>query len=288
MKNLNHCFIAPTNYLHLIPENSNYHLLLAHLLTDKRYCEFYRNRRTKGDYIIIDNGAFEFKRPLEAHELYKLINESGVKPHIVVAPDYPFEHWKKTVQSTEAFSKEYHKYFDKDVKLMAVPQSNKGDYQGWVSAYEALTKIEHVDMIGMSILGIPNAFCSLTGTEDISFNRIFATIYMKERGLVAPRVLHHYLGLGSNVREVLVQRELGVAFSNDSSSAIWHGINGIMYDNTGNALVNGKIKKEVDFNLPFNNDKKILDYIAFNIHYMQTLCSEEYTKSKATLASLHV
>lgn len=276
MSQIKHAFIAPINYLSLIPQSSNFHLLLAHLLTDETYCRFYKDRKAKGDFIIIDNGAFEFKKPLQAEELYKLISESGVEPDVVVAPDYPFEDWTKTVESTRSFAKEYQKYFGDKVRLMAVPQSIKGDFEGWLQCYKELCKIDNVDFIGMSILGIPNAWCLCTGTEDISHNRLYATMYMNNHNLIDNSKKHHYLGLGSNIRELALQRQLGVIYSNDSSSAIWHGILGIEYDNSAGGLINGKNETPVDFHLPLqfedgNLKVKNIEKIAYNMHIIQVL-----------------
>ena len=267
-KNFQHCFIAPTAYLHLVPKEVTIHLLLAHLLEDRAYCDFYKKRKEQGDYIIVDNGAFEFKRPLEADEMFRLIGGAGFVPDIVVAPDYPFEHWEKTVIQTTAFSKRYHDYFDPSVKLMAVPQSQKGDWKGWISCYRALTALDEVKWIGMSIMGIPNAFCSKTGTEDISFNRTYATAYLKEQGIIDEKVKHHYLGC-ADPRELMMMRMLGVADTNDSSTAFWHAINGIAFDDSGRGLLNGKIQLEVDFNLGY--DEQHVPLIRQNIDWINKI-----------------
>jgi len=250
-RQVQHCFIAPTQYLHLIPKKSKTHLLLAHLLEDDAYCEFYRNRKKNGDYIIVDNGAFEFKRPLSADEIFRLVGKAGFMPDVVVAPDYPFEHWGKTVSSTIDFSKRYHQYFDATVKLMAVPQSKKGNWKGWIECYKQLADVSNVDWLGMSILGIPNAFCSLTGTDDISFNRTFATAYLIAEGIVRTNRKHHYLGCG-DPRELITMCVQGVADTNDSSTAFWHAINGIAFDDSAGGLKDGKLAVEVDFDLPFD------------------------------------
>lgn len=250
--NMKHALISPTNYLHLIPEESNFHLLLAHLLDDDAYASFYRKRQEAGDFIIIDNGAFENKVPLPVDKYYKLVNDSGITPDVVVAPDYPFEDWEKTVDSTRDFVASYGNYFDINrTNVMAVPQSVKGDHLGWIKAYSEFALLEDVEFIGMSILGIPNAFCSLTGTDAITYNRVFASIYLKENELVCDKK-HHYLGC-DEPRELLMQKLIGVAYSNDSSTAFWHAINGISFDKTASGLVDGKTKIPVDFDIPFNS-----------------------------------
>lgn len=263
-----HCFIAPTEYLKLIPKKSNVHLLLAHLLEDRKYCEFYAKRKQQGDYIIVDNGAFEFKRPLDADEMFRLIGGAGFTPDVIVAPDYPFEHWGKTVTETTDFAKRYHDYFPAEVKLMAVPQSKKGDWKGWIKCYEQLCDVPNVNWIGMSILGIPNAFCSKTGTEDISFNRTYASIYLMKEGIARMNMKHHFLGC-SDPRELLLMKEVGLADTNDSSTAFWHAINGIEFDDTAGGLKDGKIQLEVDFDLPY--DKEHDSLIKTNVKWIENL-----------------
>jgi hypothetical protein len=258
-------YIAPVEYLDLIPESADFHLILAHLLKDKKYAAFYKEKADRGDVIICDNGAFEFKRSLDPEPLMKLIKDSGVKPTYVVAPDYPFEPWSVTYDSTVAFI-EMAK--DEDYKIMAVPQSEKGNYKGWLECYKRLSRLDGVEVIGMSILGIPNAFCELTGTDDIATNRIFATAYMLENGMVDSSVSHHYLGLGDGPREILTQRALGVMDTNDSSSPFWHGIHGILLDDSATGLVDGKSKIEVDFHIEKKKVNRSVDNKKMSVESM--------------------
>jgi hypothetical protein len=54
------CVIAPTAYLQYYATQSPRHLVLAHLVAkDPAYAAFYRTRSDIGDFIIMDNGAFE-------------------------------------------------------------------------------------------------------------------------------------------------------------------------------------------------------------------------------------
>lgn len=135
-----------------------------------------------------------------------------------------------------------------------------------------MTEMKEVKIIGMSILGVPNAFCTLTGTSDIAFNRIFATAYLKENNLVAKDIWHHYLGLG-DPRELVMQDLLGVADSNDSSSAIWHGILGISYDSSAGGLLKGKNTTEVNFNLEYTD--KNLAAIKYNTKRLRDWAGHE-------------
>ena len=266
-----HGFIAPTEYLHLIPENAKFHLLLAHLMEDERYNAFYRKRQADGDFILVDNGAFEFGKPLDPEEYARLVTRSGITPDVVVAPDYPKMPWEKTVESTAKFVKEYGNYFDVNrTNVMAVPQSERGDYKGWIKAYSEFSLMEDVTFIGMSILGIPNAFCSMSGTDDISTNRIVASLYLKNMNIISPDKKHHYLGCG-DPRELLIQKEIGVIYSNDSSTAFWSAINGHKFDRSAGGLIGGKVKREVDFNLEY--DEAHVKDIEYNIEWMKDILS---------------
>lgn len=278
---MHHCFIAPINYLHLIPESSKLHLLLAHLLTDKQYVSFYKERQKAGDLLILDNGAFEFKKPLEADKIFRLCDQAKLVPNWIVAPDYPFEDWTKTYNSAVLFSERYTQYFDPNTtKIFYVPQSVKGDVRGWVAGYAHAQYINHCDFIGMSILGVPNAFCAITGTEDISFNRLFATAYLNTNNFFV-RKKHHYLGC-SDPRELAILNlyDPEIVYSNDSSTAFWHAINQILFDSSASGLglrldrrtqvlELGKTKREVDFHVPY--DPNVVHFISENVHWIEEL-----------------
>jgi hypothetical protein len=264
MKNIKYGYIAPIKYQHLIPESANFHLILAHLLDNKEYVDFYKAKIKRGDTIILDNSAFEFKRALSAEEIFGFIERSGIEPTYVVAPDYPYQDWKVTWDSTLAFIEEVK---GKPYKVMAVPQSLKGDWTGWLRGYQLMANNPDISIIGMSIIGIPNAFCELTGTDDIAFNRIYATNYLLETGLANEEKWHHYLGLGGGPREIIIQRQLGLMDSNDSSSPFWHGYLGIEFDNSIWGLKSGKSSTEVDFHAPHIKGNEVA--IQANIDYME-------------------
>lgn len=271
---LKHALIAPTQYLHTIPNDYSYfHLVLAHLLQNKEYAAYYRERSNEGAYIIVDNGAFEFKRPLDSSELIHLVKQAGFTPNIVVAPDYPYEDWRKTYSAAQRFSREYVQHFDpRKTGLMVVPQSKEGDYKGWLQCYRDLAHIPYVKFIGMSIIGIPHAWKSVTLTDDISFNRTYCTEYLLKENLVHKDKKHHYLGC-SDPRELLMMQMQGVAYSNDSSTAYWHGINDIEFDKTASGLIKGKINKEVDFDIEFDSNK--MQTIENNVVWIEKLLNRD-------------
>lgn len=265
MKKIKYGYISPIKYQHLIPQGADFHLILAHLLDDKEYVNFYKEKIKRGDTVILDNSAFEFKRALSAEEIFGFIERSGIEPTYVVAPDYPYQDWKVTWDSTLKFIEEVK---DKPYKVMAVPQSVEGDWTGWLNGYTKMAAHPDIAVIGMSIIGIPNAFCKLTGTDDIAFNRIYATNYLLNTGLANQAKWHHYLGLGGGPREILVQRQLGLMDSNDSSSPFWHGYLGIKLDDSIWGLNKGKSPIEVDFHAEYEMGR--VGTISLNVDYMES------------------
>lgn len=253
LKKIDFGYIAPVDYLHMIPKTTKFHLILAHLLNNKKYVDFYNGEFDRGCYIILDNSAFEFKRPIEIDEILRLIDKSGIKVSCMVMPDYPNQPASKTLKSAEksiAIVKSESRQYD----IMVVPQSSRGDHWQWLNCYNEFLTWQEVKYIGMSILGIPNAFCSLTGTDSISFNRIFATSIIKQQNKCSDKK-HHYLGM-DEPRELIQQRALGLMDSNDSSSPVWHGILGIPYDSSVGGLKLGKSKVAVDFYTPIIEDNR--------------------------------
>lgn len=246
-----HAFISPIPYLQYVPSDSRVHLMLVHLMDDERYNQFYRDKQRRGDFIIIDNSAFEFGEPASLATIRDKCIKAQIVPDIVVAPDYPGQPWSKTYEAAITADNEFIDYFDPEkTQLMCVPQSERNDYVGWLECYDLMIgNIGNCGMIGMSILGIPTAFKEWAGTEDVSTIRSAVTAYLIQEELASKNHKHHYLGCHSP-RELLMMKYQGLAWSNDSSTAIWHGIHNVEFDASPSGLKNGKIPVPVDFELP--------------------------------------
>jgi len=266
-------YIAPFAYLHKVPKDESFHLILAHLLGSKKYVNYYNKRREMGDYILLDNSAFEFKRPIEADEMLSMIKQSGINANCLVAPDYPFQPGIKTIKSAEKFVKQLRdKGLDYDV--MAVPQSEKGDWKGWLDCYRELTQIDGITHIGMSCLGTVNAFQSVTQTTDVMVNRLLASITLLQKDYIDVNIWHHYLGAG-NINEIIIQRELGIINSMDTSSPIWCGVNELCYGDDFVGFNKNQEKIPVNFELQKIKErqtaKRINSCINDNIDYIKIL-----------------
>jgi hypothetical protein len=71
------------------------HLLLAHLMEDKRYVAHYIQQRREGKYLILDNSAHEFKEGCNPEELAAYARVLGVQE--VVVPDV-LDNGERTVE----------------------------------------------------------------------------------------------------------------------------------------------------------------------------------------------
>ena len=69
--------ILPTEYLDLEAE-SDYHMCLAHLLSDDAYRKFFEWQAARGAYVIMDNGVVETGEPLSTHVLLALAKQIGI------------------------------------------------------------------------------------------------------------------------------------------------------------------------------------------------------------------
>jgi hypothetical protein len=123
----------------MIPE-TGFHLLLSHLLEHDDYLEFYKWRRTEGDYLVLDNSAHEFGAAQD-HELL-LRNAKALGAQEVVLPDVLFDR-RGTLERTKRMLKwlispeGWEVYQDSGMpRFMLVPQGN--DRADWVQCLNQL------------------------------------------------------------------------------------------------------------------------------------------------------
>lgn len=251
--------ICPTSMLDTFAvQSEGVHLcLVQEALRDDAYAEFYRKRSEAGDTIILDNGTFEQGHPCPDKEILEAVD--CAQADIVVAPDYPGEHCSKTFDASAKFADQLLGCSNKDIKLMIVPQSRKGDIDNWLGGMLSLLcgnsrqdmgplrgYLDSVAMVGVSILSCPNAFGALVGDNEPEICRFTAFQFLRRALLnrtdINKVVKIHCLGAGSRLDLISYY---GMAYSLDTSSPVWHGWHGITYSH--GFLPEGKIKKPVNF-----------------------------------------
>lgn len=251
--------IAPTAYLQDYSSQSSFHLVLAHLVdTDPTYADFYEEMSNQGDFIIMDNGAFELGQSYEPEKLIELGNI--IHADAIVLPDYPGKDAQITIAAAEQWGNAIK---DAGFQAMFVPQSRVGDLGGWINAYTWAAVTPWIDIIGMSILGIPNAMQHI----DRAFARVVMTQLLVDRGLFNHDKYHHYLGLNAGpALEIPSLIRMGALNSCDSSGPVWAGICGQMYTPMADSYqACRKITKHVDFTYSWVHDQYVHDAIQNNI-----------------------
>lgn len=283
---INFCHIAPVSYLPFVRQYPA-HLLLAHLVEENaEYREFYINLKRENPTVFyhLDNSAFEmFKRGQPMYDSDKLLKMADlVGANSIVMSDYPKEDWRKTVLSAESLIPKFKKA---GYKTFFCPQSELGDLDGLMKGFEWGLDNDDIDYIGVSILACPiglgiNETKHGDGSRDDAFRmQRYLSRWAIFEELARRNLLKnaygrfHCLGMTDGPREIaLVQDYHDYIFSWDSSTAIWHAINGIEYDNSPTGLRRGKFEEEVDFNIAAPDTFDVMPRLAYNMRMIDEMC----------------
>ena len=250
------CIITPTAYLEEYASQSSMHLVLAHLVdTDDVYANFYAGR---SEFKIMDNGAFELGESYNPDKLIELGKKC--KADAIVLPDYPGQPGVKTIQAATKMIPEVKKA---GFKTMFVPHAEVDNWDGFVDTYSWASYHSDIDIIGMSILALPNALPAI----DRSIARVVGTAMLRQMNAFNLTKYHHYLGLNSGpALEIPSLIRMKALDSCDSSGPVWSGICGQMYTKAADSYqTTRKISKHVDFNYPLVKDKYVHEAIQNNI-----------------------
>ena len=250
------CIITPTAYLDQYASQSAMHLVLAHLVdTDEKYADFYAKRQ---EFKIMDNGAFELGESYAPDQLIRLGNRCAADA--IVLPDYPFQPGEKTIEAADDLASEV---YSAGFHSMFVPQSEVGELEDWIATYEWASHHDGIDIIGMSILGIPNALPHIPR----AYARVVMTQILIDRGIFNFNKYHHYLGLnaGPNL-ECPALIKMNALDSCDSSGPVWAGICGTMYTTSADSYQSTrKIDKHVEFDYAMTDKEYVHAAIQTNV-----------------------
>jgi len=242
------CIITPTAYLEWYAAQSSMHLVLAHLVdTDEKYAQFYASRK---EFKIMDNGAFELGESYAPEKLIALAHKC--KADAIVLPDYPGQPGGRTI---EAAVKLIPDVKSAGFKTMFVPHAEVGNWDGFVDTYSWASYNSDIDIIGMSILALPNALPQI----DRSFARVVGTAMLRQINAFNLTKYHHYLGLNAGpALEIPSLIRMKALDSCDSSGPVWAGICGTWYTKGADSYQPvKKITKHVDFNYPVMSDNHL-------------------------------
>lgn len=223
------CILSPIAGLTRYSTLSNRHLLLPHLTRSEQYVNFYQERKQAGDFLILDNGAYEGQEDwanlVRCVELFK--------PQVCALPDYLLQEWEKTHHEAFVFLDRYYYTFP-NVKWMYIPQAKPGDIVGFIDSLFRALDDERISWIGLP-RALPLEIC----------NDPLMRVRVAEQVRKRSRVNIHALGMmKGNVGELKLLEQAGVK-SVDSNAPVWRGWLG--YD------INGSWHEQpVDYNAPLS------------------------------------
>lgn len=207
--------IAPTRSIVYAENRSNINLVLAHLVGENEYTKQYAASKLT---TIMDNGAFELGESISPElliEKAKLVNAE-----YIVLPDYPKQNWEKTIKSAQEYTPLFK---EAGFKTFFVPQSEVGDFDGYISSWAWAINNPDIDLIGCSILGAPNALPN----QDRLIARYIVLRLLKEEfpaELLKKRI--HMLGMLDTVHEISLTKPFHWMINSwDTSAAVWAGMN---------------------------------------------------------------
>jgi hypothetical protein len=274
------CHISPTLYLEEYSKKCEAHLILAHLVEeDETYRDFYKNLNDGKDKIM-DNSAYElFRRGKSMYDPTKLVGlGKEVGANYVVLSDYPNEPGEKTIAAAKELIPEFVK---SGFKTFFTPQSQVGEIEDYIQTFE--WGLKNADIVGVSIIGVPNAFGCLDNKLQRYLSRKHLIeelevrhILTREPQLNKNKNKLHFLGLLDGPNEIKeVHKYRDYIRSWDSSSAVWYGLNGHMYDESPTGQIDGKYERDVDFDFDAENkfDPTLCLLSAHtNVDYINSLC----------------
>jgi len=269
---INFCHIYPTSLLDTQAITQKTHLVLAHLVEDDlNYREFYASLPDDHE-IILDNSGFEmFKQGREMYPSDKLIEMGNlINADCVVLSDYPGQHVDVTIKAAEKLIPDF---VDAGFGTFFVPQSEVGESDQLFAGFEYALENTDIDLIGVSILGCPNAYGVERNNKLQRFlarKHVFDQLYSK--GMLDGRSINrfHCLGMTDGPNEISLLKEYHDYISSwDSSAAPWACINGVSFDTSPTGLIDGKYEKEVDFNWTGTFDEELMQH---NVNWINTQC----------------
>lgn len=186
--------IIPLSYFEKAGDDaSGIYMSLAHqVMVDAKYCDYHKKKSNLGDFVILDNSAFELGESVDDQLLIEAA--SKVKPKEIVLPDVLLDS-QKTIDRTKDFIKKYRQHPAlRGVSFLAVPHGrNLNEY---IDCYFELSKLNEVNTIGIGTIYNKKSIDPSFRTQDYYGRRlIFSRLTSLKKLSQKP---HHLLGLGDS------------------------------------------------------------------------------------------
>lgn len=264
------CVITPLSHLDLASYGNGIHMALTHLaLENTDYIKSYQRYKNKGEYIILDNSAFELEQQGKGLDPQPVLEASKyIGADEVIATDVLCD-GPATVASTRNFIEEFRKFYGEEIRrgfpvprVMAVPQGKT--VEEWIDSYLCLLHMDGVDVLGFSKISVPTCFGGPNARKvdgGVTQSRLKLYDYLDEKALwpfdCNRNVKIHLLGgdswSGYELQSIVSQpdptetdrekakqtrnaawmRPVSVRRmirSNDTSAPVWYGANEVSFD----------------------------------------------------------
>lgn len=218
------CFIAPTPLLKDFATKSSTHLILAHIYAeDEEYRKFYQERIQAGDFVILDNSAYELG---SSYGLGKLLSiASTLQPAAMFLPDVRFD-YRETLQQVDTALVFIKQTTGIKSALYAVPQGN--NQTEILYCYDRLLRIPEVAGIGLY-----EEIGKVAGLK----NREEFLCLLEETGRIKKGIYYHLLGMEDQPADIQQLAKHEWVNSIDSVKPIAYGLYGIAFDAEKGSLV---------------------------------------------------
>lgn len=208
------CLISPEKGLDTFSSLTRRQFALAHIARKSPgYCDYFKRMRERGDYIILDNGAWELGVSISNEELSDLAEQCYA--NCIILPDSPHHSWKTTASMTLQYLLTFAK---PGYDYMYVPSAGDRDLEDYIEAYKWASTIDQITHIGIS---------RMTGNkiwpeESKAWSRVRLVLEIKRLGCWNNTKRHHALGWLGSLDEFPYLDYLGFE-SLDFGGAVWRG-----------------------------------------------------------------
>lgn len=214
---------------------SRRHLVLAQQLYNKEYMAYYAARKQAGDFIILDNGAYENTRPLDNAAYFNYIK--ALAPDVAVLPDILMSPWRETTSASLRFLDEFAPWLEEHsyrTQWMFVPQIQRAIDSPGVEPpreefFKSLDTVVNDGRVGKYVTWV--GLGRYLHTEFINITPKFRrTIIARDVQHKYPHLKIHALGMAAgNLDELKTLHQVGIN-SIDSSAPVWRGWQGYQLD----------------------------------------------------------
>ncbi|MBL7489739.1 hypothetical protein I6A60_29420 [Frankia sp. AgB1.9] len=211
--------IAPAAYLRdfAAQDPATVHHVAAHrVLSDPEYRAFFAEEAGLGAAVIVDNGVFDLGRALPADDLVRAAR--AVHAQEIILPDVMHD-GPATIRASDLAAKQI-LAITSEFRLCAVVHA-AGDRE-WLEVYDHFASRDYTGAIAFP------ASRSKESSTDLPKNRVAATTYLEDHGLVVPGMIYRLLGLGRTGHlELISQRAHTWISSVDGAAPVLLGAMGV-------------------------------------------------------------